>query len=96
MKLLKPSFSWDLKKEQINLSKHGVDFRTAEKAFADKDRKIYFDSAHSNIEKRYFCLGNVYGEILTVRFAYRGNTIRIIGAGYWRRGRKYYETKKHA
>jgi hypothetical protein len=29
---------------------------------------------------------------MTVRFTYRGNTIRIIGAGYWRKGKKIYET----
>lgn len=28
---------------------------------------------------------------LTVRFAYREGVIRIIGAGYWRRGKKIYE-----
>ena len=26
-----------------------------------------------------------------VRFTYRGETIRIIGAGYWRKGRRLYE-----
>ncbi|MDD5422490.1 MAG: BrnT family toxin, partial [Candidatus Omnitrophica bacterium] len=30
-------------------------------------------------------------KIVTVRFTRRGNKIRIIGAGYWRKGRKYYE-----
>jgi len=29
---------------------------------------------------------------LTVRFTYRGSVIRIIGAGYWRKGRKIYES----
>ncbi len=34
----------------------------------------------------------VVGEgILTVRFTYRGNVIRIYGAGYWRKERKIYE-----
>ncbi len=28
---------------------------------------------------------------MTVRFTYRENVIRIIGAGYWRRGKKIYE-----
>lgn len=31
--------------------------------------------------------------ILTVRFIYRENKIRIIGAGYWRKGKKTYEEK---
>src|SRR5260364_32240 len=28
---------------------------------------------------------------MTFRFTYRGKTIRIIGAGYWRQGKKIYE-----
>jgi hypothetical protein len=27
----------------------------------------------------------------TVRFTWRGDRIRIIGAGYWRKGRQAYE-----
>ena len=42
-------------------------------------------------EKRYFCFGEVDGAILTVRFTYRDNIIRIFGAGYWRKGKKTYE-----
>lgn len=29
--------------------------------------------------------------VLTVRFTYRQQTIRIIGAGYWRKGKAIYE-----
>jgi len=29
--------------------------------------------------------------ILTVRFTYRDEIIRIFGAGYWRKGKKTYE-----
>jgi hypothetical protein len=29
--------------------------------------------------------------ILTVRFTWRNQTIRIFGAGYWRKGKKLYE-----
>lgn len=32
--------------------------------------------------------------ILTVRFTIRSGIIRVIGAGYWRKQRKIYETKK--
>ena len=28
---------------------------------------------------------------MTVRFTYRGDVIRIFGAGYWRRGKAIYE-----
>ena len=31
---------------------------------------------------------------MTVRFTYRNEIVRIIGAGYWRAGRKIYEKKQ--
>jgi hypothetical protein len=49
------------------------------------------DIGNSRDEQRYFCFGEVEGGVLTVRFTYRGETIRIIGAGYWRKGKKIYE-----
>ena len=91
MDIERGSFVWNAKKEQVNLDKHGIDFTTAQKAFTDENRKIYVDAAHSQKELRYFCLGSVDNNILTVRFAYQGGAIRIIGAGYWRKGKKYYE-----
>jgi hypothetical protein len=35
--------------------------------------------------------GKVEEHIVTVRFTYRNYKIRIIGAGYWRKGKKIYE-----
>ena len=84
-------FIWDPEKEQFNIEKHGIDFTTAAKVFLDTKRKIYIDSVHSVKEERMFCIGKVDGRILTVRFLYREGKIRIIGAGYWRKGRVYYE-----
>lgn len=84
------SFIWDFEKELVNISKHGVDFVTASKAFKDSKRKIYIDSKHSKKEERFFCIGKVGGKVLTVRFTYRSGRIRIIGAGYWRKGERYY------
>lgn len=52
---------------------------------------ILEDVKHSSEEKRYYCLGKINDEILTVRFTYRKNIIRIFGAGYWRKGKKIYE-----
>jgi len=85
------SFIWDHEKEFLNIAKHGVDFLTAARAFKDPVRKIYADSKHSKKEERLFCIGKVDDKILTVRFTYRSGKIRIIGAGYWRKGEKYYE-----
>ena len=42
---------------------------------------------------RYYCFGMVDGGVMTVRFTSRNNIIRIIGAGYWRKGKKYYAKK---
>ncbi len=49
---------------------------------------------HSQHEDRFFCVGMVMGEILTVRFVRRENKIRIIGAGFWRKGVRYYEKEE--
>ena len=87
-------FVWDAKKESANIQKHGVDFRAAARAFKDPQRKIFTDSQHSQKEQRYFCIGKVGRKVLTVRFMRREGMIRIIGAGYWRKGARYYGQKK--
>lgn len=85
------SFEWDQEKAKENLKKHGVDFFEAINAFLDPKRIIAIDDAHSEIEQRFFCVGKVGSNIMTVRFTYRRRKIRIIGAGYWRKGRRFYE-----
>ena len=85
------SFVWDVRKELRNIRKHGVDFIIAAEAFTDPRRKIFTDERHSEKEERLFCIGKVGRRILTVRFTYREDHIRIYGAGYWRKGRRYYE-----
>ena len=85
------SFEWDQDKNVENFKKHGVNFETAQYAFIDKKRVIAEDLSHSKAEKRYFCFGKVKGGVLTVRFTYRSNRIRIIGAGFWRKGKNIYE-----
>ena len=85
------SFEWDPKKDGENRSKHGVSFAEAQVAFLDPQRVIAKDLAHGSTEKRYYCFGVVGEGIMTVRFTYRGNTVRIIGAGYWRKGKQIYE-----
>jgi len=85
------SFEWDPAKDLANLAKHRVSFTAAQLAFADPHRVIAEDRSHSGSEKRYYCFGLVGGGVLTVRFTYRDGIIRIIGAGYWRRGKRIYE-----
>jgi uncharacterized DUF497 family protein len=87
------SFEWDPLKDAENLAKHHVSFEEAQSAFLDANRVIARDLTHSGSEERFYCFGRVGPRIMTVRFTYRAGTIRIIGAGYWRRGRKIYETR---
>lgn len=85
------AFEWDNKKDSENIERHGVSFRQAQYAFADPRRVIAKDVGHSQTEERFYCFGKIGGGILTVRFTYRNSVIRIIGAGYWRKGKKIYE-----
>lgn len=85
------SFEWDENKNIINKRKHKVSFKEAQLAFIDPGRIIAIDIEHSKIEDRYYCFGKIDEEIIAVRFTYRKNIIRIIGAGYWRKGKMIYE-----
>ena len=89
----KSHFEWDAIKNQENQEKHGISFEVAQYAFADKKRIILEDLAHSEKEERYYCIGKIEEVIVTVRFTYRKNKIRIFGAGYWRKGKNIYEEK---
>jgi len=84
-------FDWDPGKDAENQRKHGVSFSRAQYAFADLRRVIAKDVTHSQTEERFYCFGEVDGGVLTVRFTYRASVIRIIGAGYWRKGKAIYE-----
>ncbi|NOZ36729.1 MAG: BrnT family toxin [Gammaproteobacteria bacterium] len=89
----KPDVEWDESKNLDNQKKYGVTFYEAQYAFLDESRVIAEDLTHSQAEERFYCFGqNKEGTgILTVRFTYRSGRIRIIGAGYWRKGKKIYE-----
>jgi len=90
-----PDFEWDDSKNAQNKEKHGVSFYEAQYAFADLQRVIIEDLDHDGDEDRFFCFGKVKGGIMTVRFTVREGRIRIIGAGYWRKGKKIYEQENH-
>lgn len=89
----KTKFAWDAEKDALNQEKHGVSFTDAQYVFADPRRAIAKDDTHSQSEERFYCFGEVDGGVLTVRFTYRATIIRIIGAGYWRKGKAIYERK---
>lgn len=84
-------FEWNQDKNLANIEKHGVSFEEAMHAFLDPKRKIRLNSSHSAVEMRYFCLGKVDNRVLTVRFIIRSGNVRIIGAGFWREGKKLHE-----
>lgn len=88
---MQTTFEWDNEKNLENQRKHNVSFEEAQWAFSDPNRVIIEDLEHSEAEERFFCLGRVAKDILTVRFTYRFGIIRIFGAGYWRKGKKRYE-----
>ena len=88
-------FEWDKEKDKLNKAKHGVSFKEATKAFLDPKKIINKDLKHSQNEDRYYCFGFCNGEVMTVRFTERDGKIRIIGAGYWRDGIKYYNQENN-
>lgn len=89
--MAKAQFEWDPKKDEDNQGKHGISFARAQFAFADPHRVIAEDLSHSSSELRHYCFGWVDGGVLTVRFTFRHDVVRIFGAGYWRKGRRIYE-----
>ncbi|MEY3519021.1 MAG: hypothetical protein RLZ89_1881 [Pseudomonadota bacterium] len=89
----KTRFEWDASKDLENQRKHQVAFGWAQFAFADPQRVIAQDMRHSDDEIRFYCFGLVDEGVLTVRFTYRDGVIRIIGAGFWRKGKIIYEEK---
>jgi len=88
-----PGFEWNEAKDLSNQRKHGVSFNEAQYAFLDENRVIAEDLNHRSNEQRYYCFGlNEGGNgIITARFTYRSGRIPIIGAGYWRKGKKIHE-----
>jgi uncharacterized DUF497 family protein len=88
-------FEWDENKERDNIAKHSVSFDDARRVFEDPQRILLEDEKHSADEIRQFAIGEVDGEIVTVRFTVRGEAIRIFGAGYWRKGKANYEQENN-
>jgi len=93
--MVKVKFEWDDNKDEENLAKHHVRFVDAQAAFSDPHRIIARDLGHSDTEERFYCFGQVQGGVLTVRFTYRRQVFRIIGAGYWRKGKAAYEKENN-
>jgi hypothetical protein len=67
-----------LNKNILNKKKHNISFEEAQYAFSDSKRIIAKDLEHSESEARYYCFGKISKNVVTVRFTYRNNKIRII------------------
>ena len=88
------TFTWDPKKAEGNLKKHGVDFREAATVFDDILSTTFPDADHSVDEQRFLIIGtSARGRILVVAHAEAtANTTRIISARTaTRRERTFYE-----
>lgn len=53
------AFEYDEEKNQKNLKKHGISFKSAARVFFDYDRIELMDERHSNDEIRYNTIGDV-------------------------------------
>lgn len=74
-------FSWDLRKDQLNLAKHGVSFSEAATVFADPLSTTILDPDHSLGEQRFLLLGFSHRQrLLVVAHTEGENATRIISA----------------
>ncbi len=77
-------FEWDSNKEQINIKKHHISFKTEELVFGDENRLEIFDEEHSIDEDRYITIGMIdqIAVVLMVVYTMREEetAIRIISA----------------
>jgi uncharacterized DUF497 family protein len=91
-------FDWNPAKNEANLKKHGVSFKTAITAFDDPCSLVAPDPKHSTTESREWLIGETDGgKVLVVVFTKRlqGQVCRLISARpASRRERNRYEELK--
>ena len=83
-------FEWDALKEQLNIAKHRLDFRTAARIFLDPFL-LEFEDERDHDESRWNVIGTVDGRVLFVTYTERNERIRIISA----RGAEPHERRKY-
>lgn len=76
-------FEFDARKSQVNRQKHGIDFQTAQRLWADPD--LLEIAAKSEDEPRYLIIGHIDKKHWSAVITYRNNNIRLISV---RRSRK--------
>jgi uncharacterized DUF497 family protein len=71
-------FEWDDAKAARNLASHGVSFEAARLAFDDAFAVVREDRRQDYSEDRFILPGMVQEHVLVVRYAMRGERVRII------------------
>lgn len=69
-------FEYDPAKSEANAAKHGLDFCSAEKLWADPDALAV--TGRSESELRQILLGRLDGKLWAAVFTVRGENVRII------------------
>lgn len=54
-------FEYDSQKNEMNIKKHGISFKSAARIFFDYDRIEFYDEEHSLGEERYNTIGDMSG-----------------------------------
>lgn len=52
-------FEYDESKNQKNIEKHGISFKSAARVFFDYDRIEYYDEENSDLEERFDTIGDL-------------------------------------
>ena len=71
-------FEYDADKNQRNIEKHGISFRSAARVFFDYDRIELYDEENSNTEDRYDTIGDVSAGRLNIE-SNKDTTIGLVG-----------------
>jgi uncharacterized DUF497 family protein len=83
------NFEWDESKNQINISKHGLDFLDSWEVF-DQPMLRKLDARQEYGEERFLGFGMLHKEIVTIVFTERDDTIRVISLRKARRDERHY------
>lgn len=70
-------FTWDKKKQQKNIKKHGIDFTELVRVF-DKPMLTRIDDREDYGETRWISLGDLDGKIVVLVFTEEDDTVRLI------------------
>ena len=92
------TFTWDKAKAKSNLAKHGVSFDDAKRAFADLYAIEYYDDRQDYKEERVILLGMVDGEVLSIVYTERDESISLISAKGAAKNEKknYFEQNRYS